>query len=173
MHPQLASFSRRTLALAASFWLTLRHCLAQGPEVKPTPKAKRPSRPAPLPRLTAEQAPSSRRFSNRGRSVHLSWTVSCRSNGTSGHRRRYDCGCVKDGKLLFASGYGYSDYEKKTPVSPRTLSSAQASFPSCLPGLRSCSRSSRASCNSIATSTTYLDFKFPRLLVNPPLCATS
>lgn len=25
---------------------------------------------------------------------------------------------VKDGKLLFAKGYGYSDYEKKTPVSP-------------------------------------------------------
>ncbi len=23
---------------------------------------------------------------------------------------------VKDGKLLFAKGYGYSDYEKKTPV---------------------------------------------------------
>jgi CubicO group peptidase (beta-lactamase class C family) len=25
---------------------------------------------------------------------------------------------VKDGKILFARGYGYSDYEKKTPVSP-------------------------------------------------------
>jgi CubicO group peptidase (beta-lactamase class C family) len=27
---------------------------------------------------------------------------------------------VKDGKLLFAKGYGYSDVEKKTPVSPET-----------------------------------------------------
>src|SRR5215472_11930258 len=25
---------------------------------------------------------------------------------------------VKDGKLLFAKGYGFSDYEKKTPISP-------------------------------------------------------
>ena len=25
---------------------------------------------------------------------------------------------VKDGKILFARGYGYSDAEKKTPVSP-------------------------------------------------------
>src|SRR5437667_12708920 len=25
---------------------------------------------------------------------------------------------VKDGKILFAKGYGYSDVEKKTPVSP-------------------------------------------------------
>ncbi len=51
MHPQLASFSRRTLALAASFWLTAAPLLAQGPEVKPTPKAKRPVAAAPLPRL--------------------------------------------------------------------------------------------------------------------------
>jgi len=27
---------------------------------------------------------------------------------------------VKDGKLLFAKGYGYADREKKTPVSPET-----------------------------------------------------
>ena len=43
---------------------------------------------------------------------------------------------VKDGKVLFAKGYGYSDVEKKTPVSADNTLSVPGPFRSSSPGLR-------------------------------------
>ena len=57
---------------------------------------------------------------------------------------------VKDGKVIFAKGYGYSDMEKRTPVSPDNTPSARDRSQNCLRGRRSCSWSSKASSTSTA-----------------------
>jgi CubicO group peptidase (beta-lactamase class C family) len=115
MHPQLARFSRRTLALAASVWLTAAPLLAQGPAIKPTPKAKRPVAATPTPAAPATSPITA-----------VSLTAEDLSSFMDGFMPQQleqadiagaVVAVVKDGKLLFARGYGYSDYEKKTPVS--------------------------------------------------------
>jgi CubicO group peptidase (beta-lactamase class C family) len=115
MHPQLARFSRRTLALAASVWLTTAPLLAQGPAVKPTPKDKRPVAATPTPAAPATSPITA-----------VSLTAEDLSSFMDGFMPQQleqadiagaVVAVIKDGKLLFARGYGYSDYEKKTPVS--------------------------------------------------------
>lgn len=115
MHPQLASFSRRTLALAASFWLTAAPLLAQGPEVKPTPKAKRPvaASPTPAAPATTPLTPASLTAEDLSSFLDGFMPQQIEQADIAGAV----VAVVKDGKLLFARGYGYSDYEKKTPVS--------------------------------------------------------
>jgi len=61
---------------------------------------------------------------------------------------------VKDGQLLFAHGYGYSDYEKKAPVSARNAVFGPGSISKLLPGPSVMQQVEQASYNSIATSTT-------------------
>src|SRR6266511_580630 len=46
---------------------------------------------------------------------------------------------VKDGKLLFAKGYGYADTKRKSPSQRRRHYSAPAPCPSCSLGRRGCS----------------------------------
>ena len=46
---------------------------------------------------------------------------------------------VKDGKLLFAKGYGYSDYRRKAQVSAQNFTRIRpGSNYQVIPGLRSC-----------------------------------
>lgn len=106
--------SRRVFALLTSFWLLCPAVWGQGPVVKPpTPK-----KPVPTTATTApatEQAPS-----------HAELTAQDLASFMDGFMPQQleqadiagaTIAVVKDGKLLFAKGYGYSDYEKKVPVS--------------------------------------------------------
>jgi len=52
---------------------------------------------------------------------------------------------VKDGKLLFAKGYGYADVQKKQPVSPQDTLFRPGQFPNSLPGPLSCNCLNRGS----------------------------
>jgi CubicO group peptidase (beta-lactamase class C family) len=116
MHPQLARFFKRTFALTASVWLTTAPLLAQGPDVKRAPKATRPAAATPTPAAPATSP-----------ITPIPLTVEDLSSFMDGFMpqqlEQADIAgavvtVVKDGQLLFSRGYGYSDYEKKTPVSP-------------------------------------------------------
>jgi CubicO group peptidase (beta-lactamase class C family) len=68
---------------------------------------------------------------------------------------------VKDGKLLFAKGYGYSDYEKKIPVSPENTLFRPGSISKLFTWTSVMQQVEQGKLDLDRDVNTYLDFKIP------------
>lgn len=111
MDQKIKRFCKRALALTASAWLSCAPLRGQGPAPKPpavTKSAPTPTSAAPAPTsgvpLTGEDLSA---FMDGFMPQQLEQADIAGAV----------VAVVKDGQVLFARGYGYSDYEKKVPVS--------------------------------------------------------
>lgn len=95
-----------SLLLAASSW-------AQKPEVNPIAPKKKAASPV-------EQAPTAGTHELTGEDVGAFLDGLMPQQLGTDDLGGVVISVVKDGKVLFAKGYGYADVEKKTPVSPDT-----------------------------------------------------
>ena len=80
---------------------------------------------------------------------------------------------VKDGQLLFSRGYGYSDYEKKVPVSAENTLFRPGSISKLFTWTSVMQLVEQGKLQLDRDVNDYLDFKMPASLASPPLCATS
>src|SRR5437868_13393548 len=71
---------------------------------------------------------------------------------------------VKDGKVLFEKGYGYSDAEKKTPVSPQDTLFRPGSISKTFTCTAVMQQVEQGKLNLAADVNQYLDFKIPPTL---------
>src|ERR1700730_9988885 len=117
MRQETTSFWKRALALIAGAWLSCAPLRGQGPAPKPPAATKR----APA---AASAAPVPAPTSGAASGVPLiAEDLSAFMDGFLPQQLEQAdiagavVAVVKDGQLLFARGYGYSDYEKKVPVS--------------------------------------------------------
>jgi CubicO group peptidase (beta-lactamase class C family) len=117
MHQGNTLFRNGAFALTASIWLSCAPLLGQGPT------SKHPAAVKPTPAATAA---SSSLPPKSGAATGVSLTMEDLSAFMDGFMPQQleqadvagaAIAVVKDGRLLFARGYGYSDYEKKSPVS--------------------------------------------------------
>jgi len=74
---------------------------------------------------------------------------------------------VKDGKLLFAKGYGYSDREKKTPVSPETTLFRPGSISKLFTWTSVMQLQEQGKLDLDKDVNEYLDFKIPEAFGKP------
>lgn len=74
---------------------------------------------------------------------------------------------VKDGKLLFAKGYGYSDYEKKVPVSPENTLFRPGSISKLFTWTSVMQLVEQGKLDLDRDVNTYLDFKLPQNFGKP------
>jgi CubicO group peptidase (beta-lactamase class C family) len=74
---------------------------------------------------------------------------------------------VKDGKLLFAKGYGYSDVEKKTPVSPETTLFRPGSISKTFTWTALMQQVELGKVNLDHDVSEYIDFKIPTNFTKP------
>ena len=74
---------------------------------------------------------------------------------------------VKDGKVLFAKGYGYSDVEKKTPVSPQTTLFRPGSISKLFTWTAVMQLVQQGKLNLDHDVNEYLDFKIPDTYPQP------
>jgi CubicO group peptidase (beta-lactamase class C family) len=117
MHQEIARFCKRAFALTAGLWLSCAPLLGQGP----APKRPAAVKPAPV---TTSASPSLVATSGATSAVPLTTEdLSAFMDGFMPQQLEQAdiagavVAVVKDGQLLFARGYGYSDYEKKIRVS--------------------------------------------------------
>ena len=115
MHREISNFAKRATATVAGMWLVCAPAWGQGPVVKPPTAAKRNA--AATPTVTGNPP---------GTTTPAALTVEDVSAFLDGFMPQQleqadiagaTVAIVKDGQLLYAHGYGYSDYEKKIPVS--------------------------------------------------------
>jgi CubicO group peptidase (beta-lactamase class C family) len=104
---------KRVLAMAASVWLVCAPVWGQGPAVKPPPTAKHA--PAAAPATAISSTASHGALTPEDISIFLDGFMPQQLEQAD--IAGAVVAVVKDGQLLFARGYGYSDYEKKVPVS--------------------------------------------------------
>jgi len=110
-HRRAIGFSAATVALLAAFAATLAYPGAAAAQLpQPTQGVAEPSVVAPAPERGVRDRAELEAFIDGVMAGQL--------------RRQHVAGAtvsvVKDGKLLFAKGYGYSDVEKRQPVDPAT-----------------------------------------------------
>jgi CubicO group peptidase (beta-lactamase class C family) len=74
---------------------------------------------------------------------------------------------VKDGKLLFAKGYGYSDYEKKVPVSPENALFRPGSISKLFTWTSVMQLVEQGKLDLDRDVNTYIDFKVPATFGKP------
>lgn len=74
---------------------------------------------------------------------------------------------VKDGKVLFEKGYGYSDAEKKTPVSPQDTLFRPGSISKTFTWTAVMQQVEQGKLNLDADVNQYLDFKIPQAFGKP------
>jgi len=74
---------------------------------------------------------------------------------------------VKDGKVLFEKGYGYSDAEKKTPVSPQDTLFRPGSISKTFTWTAVMQQVEQGKLNLDADVNQYLDFKVPQTFGKP------
>ncbi|HKW31887.1 MAG TPA: serine hydrolase domain-containing protein, partial [Candidatus Acidoferrum sp.] len=74
---------------------------------------------------------------------------------------------VKDGKVLFEKGYGYSDVEKKTPVSPQDTLFRPGSISKTFTWTAVMQQVEQGKLNLDADVNQYLDFKIPSTFGKP------
>lgn len=74
---------------------------------------------------------------------------------------------VKDGNLLFAKGYGYSDYEKKVPVSPENTLFRPGSISKLFTWTSVMQLVEQGKLDLDRDVNTYLDFKIPASFAKP------
>lgn len=74
---------------------------------------------------------------------------------------------VKDGKLLFAKGYGYSDYEKKVPVSPENTLFRPGSISKLFTWTSVMQLVEQGKLDLDRDVNTYIDFKVPATFGKP------
>ncbi len=74
---------------------------------------------------------------------------------------------VKDGKLLFAKGYGYSDYEKKVPVSPENTLFRPGSISKLFTWTSVMQLVEQGKLDLDRDVNTYIDFKVPATFDKP------
>lgn len=74
---------------------------------------------------------------------------------------------VKDGKLLFAKGYGYSDYEKKVPVSPENTLFRPGSISKLFTWTSIMQLVEQGKLDLDRDVNTYIDFKVPATFGKP------
>ena len=74
---------------------------------------------------------------------------------------------VKDGKLLFAKGYGYSDYEKKAPVSPENTLFRPGSISKLFTWTSVMQLVEQGKLDLDRDVNTYIDFKIPATFGKP------
>lgn len=74
---------------------------------------------------------------------------------------------VKDGKVLFEKGYGYSDVEKKTPVSPQDTLFRPGSISKTFTWTAVMQQVEQGKLNLDADANQYLDFKIPPAFGKP------
>jgi CubicO group peptidase (beta-lactamase class C family) len=74
---------------------------------------------------------------------------------------------VKDGKLLFAKGYGYSDYEKKVPVSPENTLFRPGSISKLFTWTSVMQLVEQGKLDLDRDVNTYIDFKLPATFCKP------
>jgi len=74
---------------------------------------------------------------------------------------------VKDGKVLFEKGYGYSDVEKKTPVSPQDTLFRPGSISKTFTWTAVMQQVEQGKLNLDADVNQYLDFKIPPTFGKP------
>jgi len=113
MPREIARLSRKAVALGA--WLICAPVRGQGPAVKPPPAAKHTSAATPSLPDTAAKTISPAALTAADLSVFLDGFMPQQLEQAD--IAGATVAVVKDGQLLFARGYGYSDYEKKIPVS--------------------------------------------------------
>jgi CubicO group peptidase (beta-lactamase class C family) len=114
MHSEISRATKRVLAMAACVWLMGAPVRGQGPAVKP-----------PTVKHTPAEAPgvSSNANNNKQAAALTPEDVSIFLDGFMPQQLEQadiagaTVAIVRDGQLLFSRGYGYSDYEKKVPVS--------------------------------------------------------
>jgi CubicO group peptidase (beta-lactamase class C family) len=119
MHQEMSRISKRVIAFAGSVWLTCAPVWGQG------------QGPAPKPSAVAKPTVAAVTPSGPGKTAGASSTATLTAEDLSSFMDGFMpqqleqadiagavVAVVKDGQLLFARGYGYSDYEKRIPVSP-------------------------------------------------------
>jgi CubicO group peptidase (beta-lactamase class C family) len=112
MQSEISRPMKRVLAMAASVWIVCAPVWGQGPAVKPPPTAKH-----------APAAPATAISNTASHGALTPEDISIFLDGFMPQQLEQAdiagavVAVVKDGQLLFARGYGYSDYEKKVPVS--------------------------------------------------------
>lgn len=74
---------------------------------------------------------------------------------------------VKDGKILFEKGYGYSDAEKKTPISPQDTLFRPGSISKTFTWTAVMQQVEQGKLNLDADVNQYLDFKIPQTFGKP------
>ncbi len=116
MPQEMSHFFKRSLAVAASAWLLCAPIFAQGPALKPPPAAKHPAATTPSPASTTPGTISPAALTVEDLSAFMDGFMPQQIEQAD--IAGAVVAVVKDGKLLFLRGYGYSDYEKKVPVSP-------------------------------------------------------
>jgi CubicO group peptidase (beta-lactamase class C family) len=114
MHSEISRPTKRAVAMAASVWLVCAPVWGQGPAVKP-PAAKHAPAAAPGVATKATNAPVAPALTQEDISVFLDGFMPQQIEQAD--IAGAVVAIVKDGHLLFSRGYGYSDYEKKVPVS--------------------------------------------------------
>ena len=115
MHQAISRTSKRIVALTAAVWLAAAPMWGPGPEVKPPPKTKKnaPASPTTLSPSTMPVSPAQLTAEDVSAFLDGFMPQQLEQADIAGAV----VAIVKDGQVLFARGYGYSDYEKKTPVS--------------------------------------------------------
>lgn len=113
MHSEISRLMKRVLAMAASVWLVCAPVWGQGPAVKPPPAAKHA--PAAAPATAISSTASHSALTAEDISIFLDGFMPQQLEQAD--IAGAVVAVVKDGQLLFARGYGYSDYQKKVPVS--------------------------------------------------------
>jgi CubicO group peptidase (beta-lactamase class C family) len=115
MYREISRKRTRALALLISSWLLGTLAWGQGPVAKPPGPTKRIPAATPSDTGSPAGAKSSLELTAEDLSAFLDGFLpqQLEQADISGAV----IAVVKDGKLLFAKGYGYSDYEKKVPVS--------------------------------------------------------
>lgn len=116
MHLEITRFRKRAVVLTASIWLSCAPLLGQGPT------STRPAVTKPAPATSA--SPALPLTSGAATGVPLTAEdLSAFMDGFMPQQLEQAdiagavIAVVKDGQMIFARGYGYSDYEKKSPVS--------------------------------------------------------
>src|SRR5216684_5445004 len=74
---------------------------------------------------------------------------------------------VKDGRLFFAKGYGYSDYEKKIPVSPENTLFRPGSISKLFTWTSVMQQVEQGKLDLDRDVNTYIDFKIPVAFAKP------
>jgi CubicO group peptidase (beta-lactamase class C family) len=115
MRAEISILSKRIMALAASLWLISAPAFGQGPAVKPPAAAKHTPAAAPTVSGEANNTNTPAALTQEDLSAFLDGFMPQQLEQAD--IAGAVVAVVKDGKLLFAHGYGYSDYEKKVPVS--------------------------------------------------------